>query len=111
MSPALTDARVGLALLRRVECILRLPYTPRAELLRAIEDGRWDVGATALDSFDFIEVAVVLGDELGVSTFTLTELLAAGDAGDFTRRLRGAVSADRLQQFCMTWEKAGEYMP
>lgn len=104
--------RLAVALLRRMEAMLRQPYLPPEVVAEPLfVDGMLMIGGHKLDSLDLIEALVELEQELGVPILDRAELARAATLEGVARLFIARADPAAVERFCAQWEAVGLYSP
>jgi hypothetical protein len=104
--------RLAVALLRRVEATLQLPYMPPEVVIEPLfVDDRIVIGGRQCDSLDLIEALVALEQDLGVLLLDRVELTGAGTLEGIAGLFIAKADRVAVERFCERWEAAGQYRP
>jgi hypothetical protein len=103
---------LAVAMLRRIEAELRLPYTASEVVGRPLFAGSTlMLGAHALDSLDLLEAMEALDAELGVLVIDRDELRAAGTLEGIAKLVLARADSGAVERFCEHWAMVGIYQP
>ena len=110
MTTTTADERLAVALLRRSEAVLQLPYSDPNVIRRPLFDGgRPMLASRPIDSLDLIEVMVAIDDDLGVLVLDRVELRGAGTLAGLAELIRARADPLAVERFCAQWAEVGLY--
>jgi predicted short-subunit dehydrogenase-like oxidoreductase (DUF2520 family) len=104
------QAHLAVALLRRAEAVLRLPYNPPDVAQRPLFVGRGSfLGAHAIDSLDLIELIVAIEEDVGALMLDRVELTRARSLAGIAELVLERADRQAVERFCAAWAAVGVY--
>jgi hypothetical protein len=102
--------QLAVALLRRAEAVLQLPYSPAEVVMRPLfPGGRAMLGAYGIDSLDLVEAMVAIDEDLGVLLIDRVTLVEARSLQGIADLLLQRADARAVERFCDAWSTVGVY--
>lgn len=101
---------LAIALLRRVEAVLHLPYSPPETVEQPMFVGnRSFLGSHAIDSLDLIEAMVAVDEDLGVLLLDRVALREAASLEGIAELVLKRADRQAVERFCVAWAAVGLY--
>jgi hypothetical protein len=106
------NVRMAVAMLRRIEAELALPYMPPEVVCKPLFVGAaLMLGTQTIDSLDLIEAMVSIDEDLGVLMLDRAELRAAGTLQGIAELVLAKADSGAVEHFCEKWALVGIYKP